>query len=115
MAVKAADITRAEEAVAFARPISRYEAIRRDLLICDAERALLDYFGLDSSERIICPEFEEKMGFPIEEALDSKSENYLLGLMADRFEERMGNYIVYYREAPSPKACWEAVIEELVC
>ena len=79
MAVKAADIARAEEAVAFARPISRYEAIRRDLLICDAERALLDYFGLDSSERIICPEF------------------------------------AYYRESPSPKACWEAVIEELVC
>lgn len=99
----------------FSKEDAACEKIRRELLICDAESALLDYFDLNPSERLSCPEFEAMTGYSIEEALDPKSGNYLLETMADRFDEMMENNIAYYSDAPSSKACWEAVIEELIC
>ncbi len=87
-----------------------YEEMRKAKLACEAETALLNYYGLDASMlNLHHAEFEKINGFTLNEAVNPKSEHYIIEQMVQMFIDNTEFGGV------SVSACWEMIIEQLTC
>ena len=87
-----------------------YEEMRKAKLACDAETALLNYYGLDASMlNLHNAEFEKVNGFTLNEAVNPNSEHYIIDQMVEMFIDNTDFGGV------STNACWEMIIELLTC
>lgn len=94
--------------------INNTNNVYKDSLICEAETALLNYFGLEPSMAFVeSPKFEEKTGFSMSEAIDPMSSNYLLNDIAEYFESCM-EYRNEHCGGIAPSAAWEMAIERFL-
>lgn len=85
-----------------------YNRIRKAQLICEAENAVLEFFGFEpSSEDLSHKEFEEKNGYTIADAINPRSEHYVLPSLVSEFEEEMSSEM-------SAKTCWDYVVEKIL-
>lgn len=86
----------------------------KDQLICEAETALLNYFGLEPSmDSVESSEFEEKAGFSMSEAINPMSSNFLLNDMAEYFEGCM-EYHNEHGGRIAASAAWEMAVERFL-
>lgn len=96
------------------RVINSADNAYKDRLICEAETALLNYFGLESSmDSVESSEFKHRAGFSMSEAINPMSPNYLLDNMAEYFESCMEYHDERCGEI-SASAAWEMAVEKFL-
>lgn len=96
------------------RVINNTNNVYKDSLICEAETALLNYFGLEPSmDSVESSEFEEKTGFSLSEAINPMSPHFLLNDMAEYFESNMEYYNEHGRGIAA-SAAWEMAVERFL-